>query len=67
MAKRSMRNKLRHQVQMCIDNLDEVEQHLVFLDGLADAQHPLVTKHLPTYVTMVEVLRDGLRTFRSSL
>lgn len=67
MTKRSTRNKLKHQVKMCIDDLDDLEQHLVFLDGLADAQHPLILQHLPTFVTLLELFRGGLRAFRASL
>lgn len=67
MAKRSVRNKLRFQVQKAIEHQQRSLEHLVTLDTIADDRSGFITDVLPDVVKAVSGVQDILKTFRSKL
>lgn len=67
MTKRSVRNKLRFQVQKAIEHQDRSLEHLITMDAIADDRSGFITDVLPSVVTAVSKVQEILKTFRSKL
>ena len=67
MAKRSTRNKLRYQAEQCIKKTKGIQQHLQYIDTLAQNRSEMINRSLPGLVEMSELLLDTLKTFREAL
>lgn len=67
MAKRSVRNKLRWQVEKAIEYQQRCLEHLATLDVLCDDRSQFVKDALPSVVQAVSKVQEILRTFRSKL
>ena len=67
MTARSTRNKMRHQAEKIINDLDRALSHCKLLDEMAEDQSDLVSDYLPDVVTSLDMLQDIVRKFRSEL
>jgi len=62
-----MRNKLRWQTEKVDQHLVKCQEHLLFLDELADGQSEYITKNMPIMVTLIEQMRSLIASFRQGL
>ena len=67
MTGRSTRNKIRHQALQAIAKIERCQQHLKYIDELANGQSDVITRSLPGLVEMSELLSDTLKAFRENL
>jgi len=67
MTARSTRNKLRHQAEKVMNDLDRCQGHLRYLSELSDGKSKYIEKHMPNLVLYVEVMKDIMKSFREGL
>lgn len=67
MTTRSTRNKLRHQIERVLNDLDRCLGHLKFLSDLSEGQSDYIETHLPGLVFMVEGIKSVMKKFREGL
>ncbi|GAH94350.1 unnamed protein product [marine sediment metagenome] len=67
MTTRSTRNKLRHQAEKVMNDLDRCQGHLRYLSELSGGESPYIEKHMPDIVLMVDVLKKIIKQFREGL
>ena len=67
MTARSTRNKMRHQVEKIVNDLDRAVSHCKLLDEMAEGQSDLVSEFLPDIVQLLSYMKDVIKKFRESL
>ena len=67
MTARSTRNKLRHQAEKVMKDLDRCQSHLKYLSELSGGESKYIEKHMPNLVLYVEVMKDIMKSFREGL
>jgi hypothetical protein len=67
MASRSTRNKLRHQAERAAASCEKIQEHLRYLDDLANGQSQYINENLPSLVLITDNLQQLLLQFREGL
>ena len=67
MTARSTRNKLRHQAEKVMNDLDRCQGHLKYLSELSDGESDYIEKNMPGMVFMVDGLKLIIKKFREGL
>lgn len=67
MASRSTRNKIRWQSDKAITNVVKIQDHLKYIDELAQGKSEYITTYLPSLVSAMEMAKKVLEKFREGL
>jgi hypothetical protein len=67
MPKRSTRNKIRHQANQLLKDLDNCLLDLKYIDELAAGQSEIINQHLPIFVQFIVELQGSCSKFRDLL
>lgn len=67
MTTRSTRNKLRHQAEKVMSDLDRCQGHLRYLSELSGGESKYIEKNMPGLVLYVNVMKDIMKSFREGL
>jgi len=67
MTARSTRNKLRHQAEKVMNDLDRCQGHLKYLSELSEGESDYIEKHMPGMVFMIDGLKLIIKRFREGL
>ena len=67
MAKRTTRNKLRHQAKMLISDADHMIERLIIIDTAIDDRSPKTTERIIGLVDMVKGMKEVFSQFHTEL
>ena len=67
MTARSTRNKMRHQVEKVMNDLERAQGHFKMLSDLSGGESIYVDSHVPILVTMFNNLTELMKRFREGL
>jgi len=67
MTARSTRNKMRHQVEKVMNDLERAQGHFKMLSDLSAGESIYVDSHLPLLVALFDDLTGMMKKFREGL
>ena len=67
MTARSTRNKMRHQVEKVMNDLERAQAHLKFLSELTEGKSPYVEKNVAELSIMFGAMSGLVKLFREGL
>ncbi|MBA7601416.1 hypothetical protein ES703_08489 [subsurface metagenome] len=67
MTARSTRNKMRHQAEKVMNDLDRCAGHLKFLSELSGGESKYVENYIGTLVVFLETMKQTVKSFREGL
>ena len=67
MTARTTRNKLRHQAEKVMNDLDRCVAHLKFLSDMSEGQSDYIENHVPRMVIAIEMMKQTIKSFREGL
>ncbi|GAJ18764.1 unnamed protein product [marine sediment metagenome] len=67
MTARTTRNKLRHQAEKVMNDLDRATAHLKYLDDLSGGESDYIQDSMPILVYHIGLMKDIIKRFREGL
>lgn len=67
MAERTTRNKIRWQTKKILDKIEDIYEHLRYIDDLGGRQSEIINANLPELVQLTESFERVIRSFRDLL